>query len=139
MPANRRFVHLKPAQLTLSMSFPERQFTAPLAPLMAEILEYGILSPIVVRASDDHCYVVLKGRLILKAVWELQNNGHEKQFRWLPCYIIESDGPLMDLKLFLALNRQDWFSAGDVKRILNCIEQAQNKLPKTKARKLAQP
>ena len=138
MTANRRFVQLKPSQLILSMSFPEREYSTPLGSLMAEILEYGILCPLIVRPSDDNCYVVLKGRRVLKAVWELQNNGHEKQVRWLPCYVIESDSPLMDLKLFLLLNNQDFFSPGDVERTLTCIEQAQSRLPRDKALKTDQ-
>jgi hypothetical protein len=114
------------------MAFPEREKPAPLAPLMHDILEYGILSPLVVRPCGDNNYIVLKGRRILRAVWELQNNGHEKKVRWLPCYVIESDGPLMDLKLFLMLHSHDPFSPGDFERALASIEQAENQLPAIK-------
>ena len=41
MPA-RRFIQLKPAQLTLTMAFPEREKPAPLAALMQDTVAYGI-------------------------------------------------------------------------------------------------
>lgn len=128
MPA-RRFIQLKPAQLTLTMAFPEREKPAPLAPLMQDIVEYGILSPLVVRPCGNNNYIVLKGRRILRAVWALQNSGQEKKVRWIPCYVVESDGPIMDLKLFLLLNTHDPFSPRDFERALACIEQAENHLP----------
>jgi hypothetical protein len=111
------------------MVLPERETPAPLAPLMRDIMEYGILSPLIVRPCGDNNYIVLKGRRILRAVWELQNNGHEKKVRWLPCYVIESDGPISDLTLFLMLHSHDPFSPGDFERALASIEHAENQLP----------
>lgn len=137
MPTESRFAKIKPAQLVLSMAFPQAELSQPLAPLIAAILDYGILCPLVVRPNDEYSYVVLKGRRTLQAVWELQNEGHEKLFRWLPCYIIESTGPLMDLKLFIRLNTEESLSAGDMEATLACIEQVENTPPHKVTKKSA--
>jgi len=137
MPIPRRFAQIKPAQLILSMAFPQAEISQPLAPLMSELLDYGILCPLVVRPNDDYSYVVLRGRRTLQAVWELQNEGHEKLFRWVPCYIIESSGPLMDLKLFIRLNTQEALTAADMESTLACIEQVENAPPKRVSNKSA--
>jgi hypothetical protein len=121
----RRHIQLKPSQLNISISFPQRENPPPLQPLKDGILEYGgLLRPLVVRPCGDDSYLVLDGRRIMQAVWALQNEGHEKLLRWLPCYCIHSDGPVMDLRLFLLLNSQAPLGVGEYERAMAAIEDA---------------
>jgi hypothetical protein len=124
----RRYLQLKPSQLTLPMGFPERENPPPLSGLKALILEYGgLLRPLIVRPCSDGQYLVLDGRRRLKAVWELQDEEHEKMLRWLPCFIIQSSGPVMDMKLFILLNSHAPLGEGDLERALATIESAQTR------------
>jgi ParB-like chromosome segregation protein Spo0J len=125
-----KFAQLKPSQLTLPISFPPRENPTPLGTVKEELLEYGFLRPLVVRPGTEGQYVVLDGRRRLQAVWELQDDGHERHFRWLPCYVIHSDGPLTDLKLYLMLNKYPPLSVGEVERTLAEIEKAEAPAPR---------
>ena len=127
MPEPWRFVRLKPSQLTISLAFPQREYEPPLSLLKETILEFGLLRTIIVRQCDTGEYLVLDGRRYLKAIYELQDEGHERLFRWLPCFCIHSDGPIMDLRLFLLLNNHAHLGAGEYERVLAAIEAAQAK------------
>jgi len=130
MPDKRRYVQLKPAQLTVNLAFPQREFEPPLDELKLAMIEWGgLLRPIIVRPLKDKEYLVLDGRRQLKAIWELQDDGYEKLFRWLPCFSIPSDGPIMDLKLFLVLNQHAALGAGEYERALAAIEKAERRPP----------
>jgi ParB-like chromosome segregation protein Spo0J len=131
----RRFLQLKPSQLTLPMAFPQRENPPPLSILKEEILEYdGLLFPLIVRPQSKDQYLVLDGRRRLQAVWELQDEGHEKMLRWLPSYVIESTGPVMDLKLFLLLNKHAAIGVGEYERTLALIEEADAVVPTQRRR-----
>jgi len=126
MPDLPRFILLKPSQLTVSLSFPKREIEAPLSKLKQGILEFGgLLRPIVVRPDENNEYLVLDGRRRLKSVWELQDEGHEKTLRWLPCFCVNSDSPRMDLEIFLSLNQHRMLLETDYLHCFTGIEKAE--------------
>ena len=54
--------------------------------------------------------------------------------RWLPSYVIESTGPVMDLKLFLLLNKHAAIGVGEYERTLALIEEADAVVPTQRRR-----
>lgn len=123
------FAWLRPEQLTISLAFPQRESPSPLGPLKNSIREFGaVLRPIVVRQIEGDAYQVLDGRRQLKAIWELRGEG-STHFDTVPCFVLPSEGPVMDLRLFLLLNQQAPFGAGDHERVQAAIEDALQKSP----------
>ena len=121
----RRFFLIKPSLLTIPLNFPKRPDEPELSPLKEQIVQFGILEPLVVRPTADGLYLVLGGRRRLKAAWELADDDvHEKLVRTLPCYVVESDGPVTDLKIFYILNSPAPFDSGEMERIATLIEEA---------------
>ena len=122
-----KFMRVKVSQLGLNSAFPRREVEPDMSLLKSQIVEYGILSPLVVRlatSNPTNFYLVLDGRRRLQALWELQNEGHSKLVNWVPCYCLDSNTPLSDLKLFIILNGHAPLGAGEYERAMEALESA---------------
>lgn len=120
------FQRIPPSHLAIPAYLPNREYESPLSELKDQILAFRILlRPLIVRANNDQ-FFVLDGRRRLKSIWELGDEGHDKLFRWIPCYIVESRSQLEDMRIFLALNSGDRYTSGEIDRIMLLIEQQES-------------